>query len=271
MKEKSMTTNKQYLARALFLSAALCASALSIAQSPFDGTWHVNTNATQFSPKPNVFYLSQGWYHCVSCTPAIDAKADGTDQPVTGQYYDTLSVKEVDANSIAFVAKKGGTVAFEQTRSVSANGKTLTVKTTTHPPGGGDVVTASVTGTLIGVAPLGVHKTSGSWKITKAEQSENGLSVTYKTTGDELTMSDPTGETFTAKLDGTDAPVKGALSFDTVSVKKVDAHTIEQTDKRGGTVVGVSKMTVSADGKKLTDVFTAKPSERVTTYTSTKK
>jgi hypothetical protein len=266
-----MKKNERYLACALFLSAALCAPALSFAQSPFDGTWHTNMNATQFSPKPSVFYLSQGWYHCVSCTPAIDVKADGTDQAVTGQAYDTLSVKETDANSLAFTAKKAGTVEFEQTRTVSANGKTLTVKTTSHPAGGGDVVTATVTGTLMGIAPAGVHKTSGSWKINKAQESENGLTSTYKTNGDELTMSEPTGETFTAKLDGTDAPVKGAYFYDTVSVKKIDAHTIEQTDKRGGTVVGVSKITVSADGKKMTDVYTAKPSERVTTYVATKK
>jgi hypothetical protein len=271
LKEKSMKKNDRHIACALFLSAALSAPALSFAQSPFDGTWHTNPSATQFSPKPNVFYLSQGWYHCVSCTPAIDAKADGEDQPVTGQAYDALSVKEVDAKSIALTTKKGGTVASEQTRTVSADGKTLTVKSIVHPPGGGDVVTTTSTATLVGPAPAGVHKTSGSWKITKAQTSENGLSTTYKTTGDELAMSDPTGVSFTAKLDGTDAPVKGSYSRDTVSVKKIDAHTIEETNKRAGTIIGVSKMTVSADGKKMTEVYTAKPSERVTTYTATKK
>lgn len=262
---------ERYLACALFFPAALFVPALSFAQSPFDGTWYTNPNATQFSPKPNVFYLSQGWYHCVSCTPAIDVKADGQDQAVTGQYYDTLSAKEVDAKSLAFAAKKNGTVAFEQTRTVSADGKTLTVKTTSHPAGGGDVVTTTSTATLVGIAPAGVHKTSGSWKISKAQTSENGLTTTYKTNGDELTMSDPTGASFTAKLDGTDAPYKGSYSRDTVSVKKIDAHTIEETDKRGSTVVGVSKATVSADGKKLTVVYTAKPSERTTTSIATKK
>jgi len=266
-----MKKNHRYVTCALFLSAALCAPALSFAQSPLDGTWHTNMNATQFSPKPNVFYLSQGWYHCVSCTPAIDAKADGQDQAVTGQYYDTLSVTEVDAKSIAFTAKKGGTAAFEQTRTVSADGKSLTVKTTSHPAGGGDVVTTTSTATLVGTAPAGVHKTSGSWRISKAQTSENGLTTTYKSNGDELTVSDPTGETFTAKLDGTDAPVKGSYSRDTVSVKKIDAHTIEETSKRGSTIVGVAKITVSADGKKMTRVYTAKPSDRVTTYTATKQ
>jgi hypothetical protein len=271
LKEISMKKNNRYIACALFLSAALCAPAISFAQSPFDGTWHINLGATQFSPKPNVFYLSQDWYHCVSCTPAFDVKADGQDQAVTGQAYDTVSVKEVDAKSIALTTKKGGTVASEQTRTVSADGKTLTVKTIAHPQGGGDVVTTTSTATLVGPAPAGVHKTSGSWKITKAQTSENGLTDTYKTNGDELSMTQPTGVSFTAKLDGTEAPVKGSYTYDTVSVKKIDAHTIEVTQKRAGTDVAVEKMTVSADGKKMTQVYTAKPSERVTTYTATKK
>ncbi len=91
-----------------FLQHCSAHSTAVSAQSPFDGTWKTNTAQTKFSPKPNVFYLSQGWYHCVSCNPAFDVKADGTDQAVTGQSYDTISVKEADPNSIAVTAKKDG-------------------------------------------------------------------------------------------------------------------------------------------------------------------
>src|SRR5579863_6437872 len=103
------------VACALFFIAALCVSPMLSAQSPFDGTWRTNMNETKLSPKPNVFYLSQGWYHCVSCVPAIEVKADGADQAVTGQPYDTVSVKEVDDKSIATVTKKAGKVMTEQT------------------------------------------------------------------------------------------------------------------------------------------------------------
>jgi len=267
-----MKRTERIVACALFLVALLCMPMSSLAQSPFDGTWHNNMSAAKLSPKPTVSYLSQGWYHCVSCTPSFDVKADGQDQPVTGQSYDTLSVHEVDAKTLAFTAKKAGTVTFEQTRTVSADGKTLTVKTTSHPMNGGDdPVIATVVATLEGKAPLGVHATSGSWKLIKVQTSDNANDTTYKMNGDELTMTDPTGESFTAKLDGSDAPMNGSYSVDTVSLKKIDAHTIEETDKRGGTVTGVAKMTVSPDGKKLTRVYTSKPSERVTTYVETKK
>lgn len=261
--------NKRYVACTLLVAAAMWAPAVSHAQTPFDGTWHNNIAQAKLSPKPNVFYLSQDWYHCVSCSPAIDVKADGTDQPVTGQAYDTLSVKVVDDKNLAFTTKKAGKVDFEQTRSVSANGKELTIKTTSHPENSDQTVTAEVTAKLVGVAPSGVHATSGNWQIEKVKESENGLTTTYKSNGDELTMSTPTGESYTAKLDGTDAPVNGAYTFDTVSVKKIDAHTLEETEKRAGTVVEVNKITVN--GKTMTIVANNKLTDRTSTYTATKQ
>ena len=251
------------------LCLALCAGVVACAQSPFDGTWKTNMSQTKFSPKPNVFYLSQGWYHCVTCNPAFDSKADGNDQTVAGQSYDTISVKEVDPNTLSVTTKKAGKVAFEQTRTVSADGKTLTVKTTSHPMNSDETVTATATGKRVGVKPSGVHATSGEWQIIKVEESENGLTTTYKLNGDELTMSTPTGESYTAKLDGTDAPVKGAYGFDTVSLKKVNDHTLEETQKRNGNVIEVNTMTVSGKSMKISS--DNKLTGRTTTYTATKK
>ncbi|HEY2472187.1 MAG TPA: hypothetical protein VGI45_30650 [Terracidiphilus sp.] len=253
----------------LILAACLCTGIAAFAQSPIDGTWKTNMAQTKFSPKPNVFYISQGWYHCVSCNPAFDAKADGTDQAVTGQTYDTINVKEVDANNIAVTTKKDGKVINDQTRAVSADGKTLTVKTSSHPATGDQVVTATATGKRTGVKPSGVHATSGEWQIVKVVESDNGLTTTYKTAGDQLTMSAPTGETYTAKLDGTDAPVTGAYGFDTVSLKKVNDHTVEETEKRNGAVVEVNTMTVS--GKMMKVSSDNKVTGRTTSYTATKQ
>ena len=71
------------------------------AQSPFDGTWKTNMAQSKLSQKPYVFSVNNGMYDCESCAPKIkNLKADGQDQPVTGQPYDTLAVKVVDANTI---------------------------------------------------------------------------------------------------------------------------------------------------------------------------
>jgi hypothetical protein len=266
-----MHKTRRLAARALVFLAALCMSAICVAQSPFNGTWHTDLAKAKISPKPNVFYLSQGWYHCVSCSPAYDVKADGTDQAVSGQAYDTVSVSEVDPKTISITTKKSGKVVYEQTRSVSEDGKTLTVKTTSHPMNTDQPVVAEVTAKLSGVAPAGVHAVSGAWVIDKIKESDNGLDTTFKVNGDEISMSEPTGESFTAKLDGTDAPYKGSYGTDTVSVKKIDAHSIEETDMRGGQVIEVAKMTVSANGKTMTVVANNKLTDRTSTYIATKK
>jgi len=94
------------------------------------------------------------------------------------------------------------------------------VKTTSHPQDSDQTVTGEATATRIGKALAGANGTSGSWRINKVQESENGLTTTYKSNGDELTMSTPTGESYTAKLDGKDYPVKGAYGWSSVSLKR---------------------------------------------------
>jgi hypothetical protein len=57
------------------------------------------------------------------------------------------------------------------------------------------------------------------------------------------------------KADGTDQPVKGHPYFDTMAIKLVDAHTLQETDKRGGKVVATSTTTLSADGNQANFEF----------------
>jgi hypothetical protein len=267
-----MNEMKRYVVCALFSIAALCAATASHAQSPFDGTWRTDLSQTKFSPQPLSFYISQGWYHCVgSCNPAYDVAADGQDHAVVGHAYDTVSVTIVDPHTITVAGKKDGKATFEQTRTVSADGKTLTVKSTSHPMNSDQTATFETTAKRSGIAPSGVHATSGDWIIQKQSGSANALLTTYKTNGDEFTMTEPTGETYTAKFDGNDYPVKGDYGVDAVSLKKVNDHTIEETDKRGGAVVDVSTMTVSANGKTMTILDSDKLTNRTSTYVATKQ
>ncbi len=267
-----MKAMKQYVFCALLAIAVLLAAGASQAQSPFDGTWRVDLSQTKFSPKPLSFYISQAWYHCTgSCNPSYDIAADGQDHPVSGHAYDTLSVTIVDPHTISVIAKKGGKSIYEQTRTVSADGKTLTVKTTEHPMNSDQPVTFVTSGKRSGMASSGVHATSGNWIIQKQSGSDNALLTTYKLNGDEFSMTEPTGETYTAKFDGADYPAKGAYGYDAVSLKKINDHSVEETDKRAGTVVDVSTMTVSANGKTLTVVDNDKLSNRTSTYFATKQ
>ena len=67
-------------------------------------------------------------------------------------------------------------------------------------------------------------------------------------------MTTPLGDSFTAKMDGTEAPVKGDRGADRVSIKQVNPNTLEQTYKLDGKPVSITKMTVSPDGKTMQSV-----------------
>ncbi len=249
----------RFAAYALFLMPVLWPPASSFAQSPFDGTWREDMDQYKPPAKPYVFSLNNGMYSCSSCSPKIEVKPDGQDQSVTGQSYDTISVREVDPKSIAVTTKKDGKTISDQTRTVSDDGNTLTLKSTFHPENSDEAVTTEVTFTRVGRAPAGgANRTSGSWRANKVKESENGHTTTYKSNGDKFSMSTATGESYTAKLDGNNYPVKGAYGNNSVSLKRINERTIEETDKRDGKVIGVAKMTVAPDGKKMTTIYTNK-------------
>jgi hypothetical protein len=266
-----MLSTKKYVVYALLSMAALCASTASQGQAVFNGTWRADLSKAKFSEKPSIFYTSQGWFHCETCTPPIVVQADGQDHAVTGQAVDMFNIAIVDQRTIHLVGKKGSATAFDEISTVSADGKTLTVKETVYPMNGEKSATSESTLRRVGNLPAGVHPTSGNWVAVKASASENGLLFTYKVNGNEITMTDPTGDSYTTKLDGSDAPVKGAYGWDTVSLKLINDHTIEETDKFNGKVTGMGKMTVSANGKTITSVWTEKPSERTSTVIFTRQ
>jgi hypothetical protein len=253
------------------LALVLAVASASFAQSPFDGTWKDNLDQSKFSPKPLEYSLSNGAYDCISCAPKIHVKADGSDQAVTGQAYDTLAVKEVDAHTVQLVAKKNGKTSWEQTRTVSKDGKTETIKTTSYPPNSTSPITSEAILEREGKAPGGANAISGSWKIKKVSESENGLLYTYKGSGEELSMSNSGGASWTAKLDGNWYPMKGSYSVDTVSLKRINDHEIEVSYKRGDKLLEVEKMTVSPDGKTMTTVAEDKQTGRISTIVSTKQ
>lgn len=266
-----MNKLERRVAYALFLIPVLWDPAASYAQSPFDGTWRTNYDQSKLSPKPYVFSLSKGMYDCSSCSPKVNVKADGTGQAVTGQSYDTISVREVDPKPVAVTTKKGGKVVSEATRTVPEDGKTLTTKIISHPQNSDKTVNMEQTFTRVNKAPAGANGASGSWRISKVALSDNGGVTTYKSNGGELSMSSPTGESYTAKLDGKDYPVKGAYFYNGVSLQRVDDRTIEETDKRDGKVVEFVKMSVAPDGKTITSIATDKLTGRVSTLVAAKQ
>jgi hypothetical protein len=229
--------NTLWLLAVSFL-AGLLVPTMATAQSPFDGTWKVDLETAKFPEKPDVYLLQNGMFHCKTCAPSVDVQADGQDHKVSGHpYYDMVSIKVVDDRTIEETDKKNGkTVTTSKTRT-SADGNTLMFEFTDRSATNADPVTGKGEETRVAKGPARSHTISGSWRMSKMDTlSDNAISITYKVSGDSLSMSNPTGQSYTANLDGTDAPYKGDPGTTSVSVKKVDQNTLEETDKRDGKV-----------------------------------
>jgi hypothetical protein len=195
----------------LGLLLALAVSVPAIAQNAFDGTWKFNLNDAQFPKKPDVFVLQDGMYHCKTCVPPIDVKADGEDHSVTGHpYFDSVSIKVVEDRSIEETDKKDGKTVATSKVIVSQDGKTADFEFTDSSNTNADPVTGKGTSTLVAKGHAGSHAVSGSWVTSKMENlSDNALTVTFKVEGDSLSMTNKTGQSYVAKLDGTDSPYHG--------------------------------------------------------------
>ena len=110
---------------------------------------------------------------------------------------------------------------------------------------------------------------SGTWKMNPAKSKyspgptprsvtvkvdcdENGIKLDAEGTNQDGT---PTHVEYSAKFDGKNYPIIGTYA-DTVSVKRIDANTIQSTlRKKDGQLMLIVTTTVSTDGKTRTSTF----------------
>lgn len=232
--------------KVLLLAFLLFLQSRATTPSPFDGTWIIDSAATQLPQKPVVLLLANGMYG----PTGQQIKADGTDQkvPETG-YSDTMSVRIVDDRTVEIILRKAGKTMFTELDAVSADGRTLTqvVKDTTEA----QAVTIETVSRRLEKGPDGSHALSGSWQAYKVNRSKNGSVITYRCTAYGFSARTSLGEGFDAKFDGNFYPVEDDPAHTMVMLKLLDSSTVEQTNKRDGKIVSVLRLTVSPDGKTI--------------------
>lgn len=87
------------------------------------------------------------------------------------------------------------------------------------------------------------------------EETENGQKVTndqVNAAGNAIHFE------YDAKYDGKDYPETGNPNVDTVSLRKINPHTMVTTNKKGGKTVVTIRSAISKDGKTRTSTLTAK-------------
>ena len=116
-------------------------------------------------------------------------------------------------------------------------------------------VSAQASDARIGTWKLNVEKSkyspgpapqSSTLKVEASGQGEKATTEGVNAAG-TATMTQ-----YTAQYDGKDSPITGSQNADTVSLKRIDARTMERTDKKGDKVVATSTRVVSEDGKTMT-------------------
>ena len=235
---------------AFAVAAGLAGPAL--AASPFDGTW--KNDITAYKPPAKIFHrlLKNGIYKSDSSLPPTDIKADGAFHAVKGDpYIDEKMVKVVDKSTVEQSNKKAGKEVAKSTLTVSPDGKTLTIAYTDMTLPGG-TQTGTTTHTRVAAGPAGSHAVSGEWKAAAVtDVSANGLEETLKDNGKTLEVSTPLGISYAPAFGGPAVPIKGDPGKVTAKVARKGPRTIVETDLRGGKVISIATMTVSADGKAM--------------------
>jgi hypothetical protein len=138
---------------ALIVGVVLLAGArptFAQAAKPFVGVWELDRFKSSYDPistapeKRIVTFEAAGegikstartWRNAVAADVTYTAGFDGKDYP-TAAPGATVSFKRINANTVERTAKLNGTVAETQTWTVSADGKTMTIKASGTDAGG---------------------------------------------------------------------------------------------------------------------------------------
>ena len=253
------------------LTALLLAPAVVFAgSSAFDGTWKTKPDSMRTTGKPTIVQLVNGEYTCASCDPPYTVKADGQYHETKGNpYHDSIAVKVLSPTSVEITSRMAGKVTFVETDEITADGATNHGKFTDHT--GTKDATGSFTAKRVAAGPPGSHAISGSWQADAfTGGNEALLTVSYAMTADGFSMH-WNGQSYDAKFDGKEYPIAGDPSHTTVTLKRLDAHTVLETDHRLGKATDEIRLAVAGDGKTISGEDKDLAHGQTTTYTLEKQ
>jgi hypothetical protein len=229
---------------ALALVAAPCLAAVS----KWDGTWKLNPAKSKMTGSTVTITQNGNMYMLDTGSFKFSFGCDGKD-------YNVLSDRTISCtgsgNSYTLVEKINGKVDATIKRTIPGDGKTLTDVTTGTRPDG-RAYTDHETDTRVGSG----SGMAGTWKETAVKNGAPSVFV-LKVNGDVLRFEDTGYKSVSeAKLDGTPAPIKGptAPAGLMVSNKTDGADKVLSIVSLNGKELSQDVMTLSADGKTITDV-----------------
>jgi len=234
---------------ALLPAVALLLSLPAFAESPFDGTWKLNTSKSHLAGDTMSYAdAGSGMLKYTDSDQTYTFKPDGSSF-TTPMGTDRTFLKTGD-DSYTATSKKGGLLLRTTTMKVSSDGKTLMLESKGTKPNGDNF---DDTFTYVRTSPgTGLI---GGWKSTEVKLSSPN-SLTIQTDGSDgvtLTLS-AIKATCQAKWNGKDFAATGPTVPDglTLAVSKTGASSFKLVQKVKDKVIVVAHYQLASDGKTMT-------------------
>jgi hypothetical protein len=240
----------------------LAAVSAALAESPWAGKWKLDPSQSKFTG--NTIHIASTGDELVYTSQGHTTRYKLGGGPTKTWAGDETSWKKIDDNTYESHATANGVDLGTDTWTLSPDGKSLKLESKGTNPDGSSFDNSSEYTRV-----SGTHGIAGSWKSTKTSVNEERTYEIADKGPDELTWNIPEIKgVLDVKLDGKDyAPVGPTVPKGlTIALLKVSPHTLKMTEKMNGAVTYHSTMTVSADGKKMTEVGT--PAKTTESFTS---
>ncbi|HEY1560891.1 MAG TPA: hypothetical protein VGF71_08380 [Caulobacteraceae bacterium] len=228
--------------------AGVAVPALALA-GPFDGTWKLDTAKSKFTGDTMTYTKTATGYHFSNGGPvSYDFAVDGKDFTIIPSR--SVAWSKAAGGGWDIVTKANGKVISKAHRTLSADGKTMTSTYVEYRPDGTTVHESDVYARVTGAKGL-----AGEWRNTKVQSASDTMKIATSA-GGHFTIEEPNFKSTTAgRTDGSPSTIKGPnVPPGAVPVYKADDP--GKWSYRGslnGKVYFQGVMTVSADGKTLTD------------------
>ena len=234
----------------LLVFAIIAAGVASAADNPFIGKWKLNSSLSRMPDEMKVESKGANTYSFdFGGGVGESIVVDGTDQP--GRGGTTLSVKAEAPDTWIVERKKDGKLLLRATWKLSKDSSTLSDYYRQFEADGSTTSMDYVyqrTGGGSGFA--------ADWQSIKETMNSLFVLEVKAYQGDGLTFIDPLlHDTKNVKLDGKDYPVEvsgNQRSARSASVRRVDEHMLEMTEKDSGNVILRREIKLSTNGKALT-------------------
>jgi hypothetical protein len=234
---------------ALLAGVALLLSLPAFAESPFDGTWKLNTSKSHLAGDiMNYADAGSGMLKYTDSDQTYTFKPDGSSF-TTPMGTERTFMKTGD-DSYTATSKRGGVLLRTTIIKVSSDGKTLKEEAKGTKPNGD---TFDDTFTYVRTSPgTGLI---GGWKSTEVNlSSPNSLTIQTDGADGVTTTLSAIKATCQAKWNGKDFPATGPTVPDglTLALSKTGPSSFKLVQKFKGKVLVIASYKVAPDGKTLT-------------------